>query len=737
MGTNTFIREIKAIFTNRRLLIPIIAILFIPVMYSGMFLWAFWDPYKHLEKLPVAVVNADTGAEMNGRKLQIGKDFIDNLKESKQFNFKFLNKGQAYKELKNQKYYLVVEIPDDFSKNATTLMDEHPRKLELKYVPNESYNFLSAQIGDNAMQKIKAALSEKVTETYAQSIFENMSKMADGYQTADQGAGKLTSGINEVNKGAESLQENLQLLAKKQIEFSEGTNKVYNGSAQLERGAAQLAAGMGKLTDGQKQILAGAQKTEGGAESLNGGITELQRGLNEAADKTGTIADGTSKLYAGAKDLTGYLNELHSGTQQLAKSTADGAEQAKANMDELKKKLEPVLSSMSGAQKNELLAQLNQFVAQSEALKNQTAMLNSKTGEIAAGSAELQKNISQLADGQKALNNGVHELEQGAGNLEAGSNELVSGQKELSAGIKTFGEKLKKASDGANAVAEGAANLTDGAKQLEGGSKALADGSDKLSKGSEKISAGTSELAKGSTEFKDKIAVAAKETEDVKAGDETYDMMSQPVKVDKESINKVPNYGTGFAPYFISLGLFVGALMVSIVFPLREPAGEPKSGFSWFISKFGVIAGIGMIQALVACAVLILGLGIEVQNVPLFIVFSVVTSLVFLALVQLLVTALGDPGRFIAIIVLILQLTTSAGTFPIELIPEKLQFFHKLLPMTYSVKGYKEVISSGNIGAMWENGYILLGFMAAFLALTLSFFTILHKKRYLRNNEND
>jgi putative membrane protein len=211
--------------------------------------------------------------------------------------------------------------------------------------------------------------------------------------------------------------------------------------------------------------------------------------------------------------------------------------------------------------------------------------------------------------------------------------------------------------------------------------------------------------------------------------------MASPVKLDKEEINSVPNYGTGFAPYFLSLGLFVGALLLSIVFPLREPAGVPASGYNWFRSKFTVLASIGVIQALIADAILIAGLGLEVKSLPLFLVFSIITSLTFIALVQFLVTTLADPGRFVAIIVLILQLTTSAGTFPLELIPGFLQKFSAFLPMTYTVQGLKAVISSGDFSFMWKNAGILAGYIAVLSIGTWLYFQLMHKRKFAAVSE--
>ncbi len=195
-------------------------------------------------------------------------------------------------------------------------------------------------------------------------------------------------------------------------------------------------------------------------------------------------------------------------------------------------------------------------------------------------------------------------------------------------------------------------------------------------------------------------------------------------------MNEVSNYVTGFAPYFLSLGLFVGALLLSIVFPLKEPASIPKSGMNWFISKFSIIGVVGVLQGIVATTVLLLGLGLQVESTFYFYLFTIITSITFVALIQLLVTTLGDPGRFVAIIVLILQLTTSAGTFPLELIPSALQPFNSLLPMTYSVQGFKAVISSGDYLFMWHNAYILLSFAVVCAVGTILYFSKMHKNQF-------
>ncbi len=120
-------KEIKAVTSNRKVLIPIIAVLFIPLLYSGMFLWAFWDPYDHLDDLPVAVVNKDKGTTFEGEELRIGDDLVDKLREKKKFDWHFVSEQEGEKGLKEQRYYMLIEIPEHFSQHATTLQDDHPK----------------------------------------------------------------------------------------------------------------------------------------------------------------------------------------------------------------------------------------------------------------------------------------------------------------------------------------------------------------------------------------------------------------------------------------------------------------------------------------------------------------------------------------------------------------------------------------------------------------------------------
>ncbi|WP_025698987.1 YhgE/Pip family protein, partial [Paenibacillus durus] len=261
-----------------------------------------------------------------------------------------------------------------------------------------------------------------------------------------------------------------------------------------------------------------------------------------------------------------------------------------------------------------------------------------------------------------------------------------------------------------------------GVAKLGGGIGSVAEGSQKLSDGAGDLKDGTADLKAGSSELAGKLNDAADKTGGIKTTDETVSMFAEPVELNQETLSEVPNYGTGLAPYFLSLGLFVGALMCTIVISMRSTTVDEASRFNRFVSRTLIFSGMSLLQSLVVASIMLYGLRLEVQSVPRFYVFTFIASLSFMWLIQALVTWLDQPGRFVAIVLLIFQLTTSAGTFPLELIPKWMQSLHPLLPMSYSVQGFRAVISTGDYGRMWSDAGTLAIYGAVFLVITLLYF---------------
>ncbi|MEH7422046.1 YhgE/Pip domain-containing protein [Bacillus thuringiensis] len=818
-GNQLLRKEFTEIIKSKKILIPIIAVLFVPILYAGMFLWAFWDPYKQLDDLPVAVVNLDKGAVFDGKPIEVGKGLVDNLKDNKNFKWEFVSEKEAKKGMEGRKYYMLVRIPDDFSSNATTLLKDNPKPLKLEYIPNESLNFLSSQIGGTAIEKIKGEVASTLTKTYAEKMFDSIQDVSKGLADGAEGANKLHDGSSELHDGSSKVTDGFHTLQGKSGEMKDGVQKLADGSNKLVDGSGKVTNGLNTLNSKTGEMQTGIGKLQDGSQKVTAGLNTLVNKSGELKTGTNELAAGMEQLVGGQSQLEGVSQKIEKGLQELdskVKSSAAGLEEMQAKVPTI---LNKVNEKIDGAEKN--VNQLNGFTQstagdaknaaqdvanlqkQIESLPKEyleqlqpyitnaaksTATVQQKVAVVSGGTKKLNEEVNQLKGeiNQKAsemqnklpnsggintltdgitklmnaqnqfvskfhgfgegLNNakvGVNKLNKGSDQLIDGVTQLADGSSKVTGGLGTLSAGANQMSggitqlvDGSSQVTTGLGTLNGGLNQMSTGSTQLIDGVNKLADGSGKVTDGLVKVNDGSGELAEKLGEGAEKTGEVKGTDKTYDMFASPVKVKTEKIAEVPNYGTGFTPYFLSLGLFVGALLLSIVYPLRDTVGVPKSGFSWFISKFGVLLSVGIIQAIVADVILLFGLGVEVQSIPYFILFSIITSLAFIALIQCLVTAFGDAGRFIAIITLIMQLTTSAGTFPLELIPKFLQPFNAWLPMTYSVSGLKAVVSSGDFNFMWQNIGMLMIFIVVLSLGTIASLTLMHKRQFKNVAEN-
>lgn len=709
---SVFFQDLVTSFKKPKVIIPIIVVLFIPVLYSGMFLAAFWDPYGKMNEIPVAVVNEDTGAEYEGKSLQVGKDLIEELKKGNDFSWKFVSREEADKGMKANEYYMTIVIPENFSSQATTVMDENPQPAELVFEPNEGYNFLAAQIGGTAVKEIKSKVSAKVTEAYTETLLEQVEKVSGGLNDAGSGASTLNEGAVKLDEGAEKLKENLSKLVAGTNKLNDGITPLKKGVGDLSKGAADLQTGAAKLSGGLNQLKAAEQKLESGATQAYDGGVKLQSGLESSVEGANKLKAGLASAQEGSGKLVAGLESSSEGSAKVAegaKSVAQGLEQLAKSNPELAQS--PAVQQLLGASK--AVAQGSEQVQQAQA-------------QLLQGSRELHSAHGQLLQGGEQLAQGQQQLAQGAG-------QLTSGQKQLTDGLKLFGGKLSEAAAGGHELAQGAGKLSAGARklgdgmgQLSGGVETLASGSKQLGAGAGELKNGMDKLTEGSGELASKLNEAAEKTSGVKKNDKLVSMYAEPVQVKEQKISEVPNYGTGFSPYFLSLGLFVGALISTLVVPLRGSSVADASAWNRFVSRALAFTGMGLAQSLMASLLVLYGLGLEVKSVPLFFLFSFVTSLCFMFIIQALVTWLENPGRFLAILMLIFQLTTSAGTFPLELIPNWMKAFNPLLPMTYSVSGYKAVVSTGDFSHAWNQLAVLAGFGVVFLALTLLYF-VTHK----------
>lgn len=696
-----------------------------PLLYCGMLLWAFWDPYGQLEELPVALVNNDKGADFEGESLHLGDELVKNLEDSATFDFQLVTEKEADKMLKNQDAYMVIQIPKQFSENATTLLDENPQKLELEYKVNEASNYITAKIGDSAINQIRSEVNEQVSKTYAEQLFAAIERLSGGYGDAADGASKIKDGVVELQNGTVTLKDYLYELANGAVTLSNSTSKLADGASSAQSGAEELANGAQKLSQGSQALNEGASTLQQGTSSLSSGISQYTAGVEKAASGQQAILEGQQTFQTKLNSFSSGTEQVAAGSQNLASST----EQLAAGIASLGGNLSSVLAQLPEEQRQTLEASIAQ-------LEENSKQIAQGANSLASSTNSLQENAQELANGHSTIVANSEQVTKGLQELASNSNALVSGASQVENGMSSLSENLEQFHTGVSSVANGAGSLNnglstlaDGAKKLSDGTSTLSEKSGELADGSNKLVDGSGKLFDGTEELTNSLADANEESS-ISASDKNYDMVASAVEVDKDVKNSVDNYGTGLAPYFISLGLFVGALILTNVYQFVQPAVQPTGVFQWFVSKCSVPFVVWIFQTVILSAVLLYGLKMNVTNVPLFILLMAVTSFAFIAIVQLLVVVSGDYGRFAALILLILQLASSAGTFPLQLLPKTLQALNSYLPMSYSVEAFRHVISTTDYSVVYQNIALLGGIGIVCVCLSFMYFRILYKHRY-------
>lgn len=689
-----FFNESAKLSANKAILCSIIAALLVPVVYSGILLSATWGPYDHLSNLPVAVVNNDRGAAAGDQAIHVGNDLIANMKEGKDLGWRFVNSTEAMKGLQNNEYYMAIIIPEDFSERVTTVLDPNPKKLELEYIQNEGLNFLASKVTETAAQKMREKLADTITQKYVTNMFASLGEVSEGFGEAADGSSKLLEGTDQLHKGTNELaasvtskQSDISKLANGTRELKSGTGLLLHNLQgksgdihKLASGADQLHGGLVTLKSGSSQILDGLEKAEAGSEELKTGVSErLVPGSRKVADGTGRLKDGSSKLAAGADRLVAGLEEY-----KKANPTVNIGPYYQQILDGAK----------------EISSGLNNLSAKSVALnEGAVSVADGIAYNLAPGTVELNEGLNQLLAGQSKLDQGAAKLEAGAKQIADGNSAVDKGWNELISGVTKLDSGAAKISDGNSKVDEGWRKLSQGATKLN-------DGAGKLNEGSEKLTSG--------------LKSGAEKTGKLNTENDNINMFSSPVKLKSKTVNEYEYYRDSTAPYVITLGLFVGILIMSLFINFKRP--HFISGFNWFLVKFLHLAALSIGQAILLLITVLFVLKVNVSNPGGLILLSLIVSAAFAAIVLFLAALGGNIGRFIALGLVIMQLSITGANLPIEMLPENLRTISEYMPFTYSIAGFKSVITLNDFGTAIYNMTILLTFFIVFSLLAFLVF---------------
>ena len=668
---------------NKILLLSMAVISFIPIMYSGFFLGSIWDPYGQVKNLPVAFVNEDKGAQLNGQTVNIGQSVEQKLKSNHDLGWEFVNKQQADDGVNSGHFYAVVTVPTDFSAKAASITQNKPQQAVIRYTTTPAKNYIGSLVSNQAAEKVKTSVAEQITQAYAKGVLENIGKLGDGLETAAGGAAKLHGGLTQLQAGAQTYTGGVRQLAVNQRAMA-------NGLARLGDGSRQLQAGLGQLSNGLP--------SESQVAKLTNGMKQLQAGLNQL----------NTSVHNPSPALVNQQSKVQSEAQILAQTMQTAAADLTAAGGTLQTLgHDAVASGGSTTITLPQIIQLSRALSKTQTISVQAAALL-KDLQILTQSLSTQQ--AQLQTGVSTLNNGVNQLAPNVITALSGYNSVRAANNQLLAG---------------------STSLTNGLAQAQTGSQQLANGAQLLDSRSSILTNGASQLAGGADTLATKLADASRQLKIQPTGAATQQQMANPVKSETTKQGDVPNYGYALAPYVLSLSLFVGAIALNIIYPIRKTFAEQENAFRWWLAKASVTGMAAFIQATILMLIMVYCLGLVPDHPVNFIGAIYLTSFVYMSIVSLLVIVLDNPGRFLAMVLLVLQLGSSEGTFPIQTANGFFQAVNPLVPMTYSIRALRQAISGGLGSSFYSDSmWVLAGFLLAANLLTIGFFIYRGKRKF-------
>ncbi|WP_330457278.1 YhgE/Pip domain-containing protein [Streptomyces sp. NBC_00820] len=660
-------------FTRGRLpRAALVALLLLPLLYGALYLWSFWDPYGRLDRIPVALVNDDKGATVDGRRIEAGDGITAGLRASRTFAWHEVSDAEARRGVEDGTYYLSLTMPADLSERIASGAGGSPETGALQVRTNDANNYIVGQISRTVFAEVRSAASTKASRAFLDRIFVSFSTLHDRTLTAAGGADRLRKGIGKAEKGSKDL--------------ADGLKDAKSGSGKLSTGLKRLTKGADGLEDGSRQVAAGTQTL---ADKVNGVygkagpfLKEHQKTIGDTArlvaDSAGTVQDNLDVL---VKLAPGAAEAAHTSSAVLTE-----AYQARCAAPPVPDPACPDLKRATRAAAD--VAGVGDDL---------NALIADQGGDLTT----MRNNLGTLRKQARALAERAPHLSSDAADAVRRINALNDGAARVAAGAKRLHTGLGTARTGAATLHKGIGTAESGARTLSGGLYKLADGSEKLAGG----------LHAGARRIPDY---------DERDRDRHTGVMADPVRLSAQDLHKAPNYGTGFAPYFIPLSLWVGAMVAYMLIPPLNRRALAAGASAWRIALAGwlPVAALGVLQTAALMSVLHWGLGLRTARAAGTVGFLFLVTACFAALVQWLNARFGAAGRILVLALLMLQLTSAGGTYPVQTSPRFFNVLHPLLPMSYVVAALRRLITGGGLGPVWQACAVLAAFTAGALALT-------------------
>lgn len=624
--------------------IALVTVVLMPLLYGAMYLWAFWNPFDAVNKVPVALVNEDTGTVVDGKKLDAGAQVADALLNSGQLQLHEVSATEAADGVSSGKYYFSVTLPRDFSADIASPSGNAPQQARIDFTFNDANNYLGSIIGQNAAREVINQVNASIGQRTLETVLTGLTDAGDGLVKAADGAQQLAAGNAQANDGAQ----------------------------RLASGAGELTAGLAAARDGSAQLMAGTRQLATRVDSATGPLLEMLdrvSGLQLNPDEVGQLAQ---RLSSAVRSTTDRVAALNVDQAQAAAIVDQALALLQTNPDPTVRHAGDVLA---GAQR--LLRANGIDPATDDGLIRLRDSASRLEGELGDPNSKLRVFITRALDG--GLRDDVAALKDGVDRLDTGAHQLNSGLVQL---------------------ARGGGQLSSGATQLADGTQQLADGSAELAS---KLKEGSAQVPSWTPQQRTEVART----------------LAAPVSLELTTDNPAPTFGTGFAPFFLPLALFIGALIIWMLLkPVQSrPIVYGLGALRVVLASYWPALLIVVCQVAVMYLVVHFGVGLQAKYPLATVALLLLIGATFLAIIQAFNALFGvSVGRVVTLAFLMLQLVSAGGIYPVETTAKPFQILHPFDPMTYAVNGLRQTIAGGVDSRLWIAIAVLTGLLVAALA---------------------
>lgn len=689
-------KDIKDIFTNKVLLVIILGLTVLPSLYAWFNIKASWDPYGSTKNISVAIVNNDKGTEIRGKDINVGDELVKKLKENDNLGWKFVDKADAINGVKKGTYYASVEIPESFSKDLTSLTSDEVKKGKIIYTVNEKINAIAPKITDKGASTIQNEVNQTVVKTVSQIIFEVSNNLGIELENQLPKLSNLESELIDVQSKFKDIYKTVNLA-------SDATDKVQDLAKELKKDVPLITSTISNTKKLASDVKVFLQDSKGSLDKVAPVIKEdLQIVSKVSSSASSNISSIIDAINNGADNVPQLIDSLSSKLSTLS-STSNTVLDFLNKLNAIKPggPLENAISSLQSI---------------NNSLNNATNALNAIKGQIANGEKpsldklnsvlKVVNDVNQIST--SILNNFDSKIINPINNIFEGSfntaNEVISVLDKAQA-------KLPQVEDILNTTI----SLSDSAK-------------DNISFIRKKLPIAKSTI--------DELVNAMKK---INSSDDVNELISllksdaikraeflkQPVELVTDKLYPVANYGAGMTPFYTVLSLWVGVLLLMSLLSANVH-GDYKP-FEIYFGRGLTFLTIAIIQAFIVSAGDLYILNVKVIDPLSFVLLSMFTSIVFTAIVYSLVSIFGNVGKAIGVILLVIQVAASGGTFPIQVTPPFFQYVNPFLPFTYAISALRETVGGIYKPVLIKDIYVLIVFLIIPIILTILFKGIINK----------